>query len=62
MVVVLVVVVIHFSGHFNVVVVVVVMVVNMNKASGVPLFIEKNKQFSDGFITNDCIYIELEVE
>ena len=35
--------------------------VNMNKASGIPLFIERDKIFSDGFIKNDCIYIELEV-
>ncbi len=30
--------------------------INMNKVS------EKNKLFSDGFIKNDCIYIQLEVE
>ena len=33
--------------------------INMGKASGFPLFIEKKR---DGFIKNDCIYIELEVE
>ena len=36
--------------------------INMNKASGFPLFIEKNKLFTDGFIKNDCIYIEVKVE
>ena len=36
--------------------------ISMNKASGFPLFIEKNKLFSDGFIKKDCMYIEIEVE
>ena len=33
--------------------------INMNVASGCPLFIEKTKILSDGFIKNDCIYIEI---
>ncbi len=36
--------------------------INMNKASGFPLFIEKDKLFSDRFIKNDCIYFEVKVE
>ena len=36
--------------------------INMNVASSYPLFIEKTKILSDGFIKNDCIYIEIVVD
>ena len=36
--------------------------VNMNVASGCPLFLAKTKLFSDGYTKNNCIYIEISVD